>query len=246
VRSPATAAGSDTGPDRLAASGHLTVRQEEGGRRRKVFSLTAKGRQALDEWLVRPVEDVFEMRDEAVLQLFFSDHMSTEALVRLARREIELYERRLELYADIAALELPRHGEGRRMAPSRLGVKLAQAFREFWEEVAEDPPRRSDPRGVHDDGVSPRPKQCRSPCAARSPGAVCSRKAEPTCWSLRSPLSVGDAGRIGDGSPRATDAGAPAESARKLARPELFTEVAAALLELGDDRFLLLGLGEHQ
>jgi PadR family transcriptional regulator AphA len=145
-------------PDRLAASGHLTVRQEEGGRRRKVFSLTAKGRQALDEWLVRPVEDVFEMRDEAVLQLFFSDHMSTEALVRLARREIELYERRLELYADIAALELPRHGEGRRMAPLRLGVKLAQAFREFWEEVAEDPPRRSDPRGVHDDGVSPSPE----------------------------------------------------------------------------------------
>ena len=47
-------------------------------------------------------------------------------------------------------------------------------------------------------------------------------------------------------SPSVTDAGASAESARNLAWPELFTEVAAALLEFGDDRFLLFGLAEHQ
>lgn len=127
-------------PDRLAASGHLTVDQEPRGRRRKVFTLTPQGRSALTTWLERPVQDVFEMRDEAVLQLFFSDQLSPSALVDLARREIALYQQRLDEYERIAARELPRHGQDRRMAPLRLGVKLAEAFREFWEEIAQDPP----------------------------------------------------------------------------------------------------------
>ncbi|MBW0118788.1 PadR family transcriptional regulator [Pseudonocardia abyssalis] len=127
-------------PDRLTASGHLTVDQEPGGRRRKVFALTPRGRSALDTWLTRPVEDVFEMRDEAVLQLFFSDQLTATALVDLARHEIALYQRRLDEYERIAARELPRHGQDRRMAPLRLGIKLAEAFREFWEEIAADPP----------------------------------------------------------------------------------------------------------
>ncbi|WP_300010552.1 PadR family transcriptional regulator [Pseudonocardia sp.] len=127
-------------PDRLAASGHLTVDQEPGGRRRKVFTLTSQGRSALTSWLERPVQDVFEMRDEAVLQLFFSDQLTASALVDLARREIALYQQRLDEYERIAARELPRHGQDRRMAPLRLGAKLAEAFREFWEEIAQDPP----------------------------------------------------------------------------------------------------------
>lgn len=127
-------------PDRLATSGHLTVDQEPGGRRRKVFTLTPQGRSALTAWLERPVQDVFEMRDEAVLQLFFSDQLTEPALVDLARREIALYRQRLDEYERIAARELPRHGQDRRMAPLRLGIKLAEAFRDFWEEIAQDPP----------------------------------------------------------------------------------------------------------
>jgi PadR family transcriptional regulator AphA len=138
-------------PDRLAASGHLAVDQEIDGRRRKVFSLTTLGRNALHSWLNRPVEDVFEMRDEAVLQLFFSDHLPSSALVDLAHRELSLYQQRLEEYARIASRELPRHGQDRRMAPLRLGVKLAEAFCEFWEEIAQDPPPPTSP---HDDSAA--------------------------------------------------------------------------------------------
>jgi DNA-binding PadR family transcriptional regulator len=139
-------------PDRLAASGHLTVVQEVGGRRRKVFSLTARGRDALRAWLDRPVDHVFEMRDEAVLQLFFSDQLSPPALVQLAEREIALYQQRLDEYARIASRELPRRGQDRRMAPLRLGVKLAEAFREFWEEIAQEPPP---PSATNDDQAEP-------------------------------------------------------------------------------------------
>ena len=101
-------------PDRLAASGHLTVDQEPRGRRRKVFTLTPQGRSALTTWLERPVQDVFEMRDEAVLQLFFSDQLSPSALVDLARREIALYQQRLDEYERIAARELIRSATARR------------------------------------------------------------------------------------------------------------------------------------
>ncbi|MBB4689555.1 PadR family transcriptional regulator [Amycolatopsis jiangsuensis] len=132
-------------PARLAASGHLDVEEEAGGRRRKFFTLTSLGRSALQTWLAKPVDDVFEMRDEAVLRLFFSDSLPPSALVELAEREISLYERRLERYRQIAAHELPRHGHDRRMAPLRLGVKLAEAFREFWEEISLDPPPPSPP-----------------------------------------------------------------------------------------------------
>lgn len=132
--------------DRLADSGYLTVDQEPDGRRRKVFSLTDQGREALHIWLNLPIDYVVEMRDEAVLQLFFSDQLPTSAIVELAEREIALYQQRLDDYAHIAARNLPRFGHDRRMAPLRLGVKLAEVFREFWEEIAQDPPPPTKPR----------------------------------------------------------------------------------------------------
>ena len=42
-----------------------------GGRRRKVYRLTAAGRRELRRWLEEPPE-TFEVRDEALLKLFFS------------------------------------------------------------------------------------------------------------------------------------------------------------------------------
>jgi DNA-binding PadR family transcriptional regulator len=57
-------------PARLAAAGYLTVRQEPGGRRRKVYSLTAGGRAALREWAAEPTASPPQLRDELVLKLF--------------------------------------------------------------------------------------------------------------------------------------------------------------------------------
>lgn len=126
--------------DRLVDFGLLTVHREQGGRRRKIFELTDRGAEALRTWLAAPAQGIFEMRDEAVLQLFFSDQLSSEQLVELARLEAAQYERRLKTYADIAAAEFPRHGQDRRMAPLRLGIRLAEVFRAFWIEIGEAPP----------------------------------------------------------------------------------------------------------
>lgn len=57
-------------PARLAAAGYLSARQEEGGRRRRVYALTAKGREALARWAAEPTASPPQLRDEAVLKVF--------------------------------------------------------------------------------------------------------------------------------------------------------------------------------
>ncbi len=57
-------------PARLAAGGYLTVRQEAGGRRRKLYLLTGEGRAALAAWAAEPTAAPPQIRDEAMLKVF--------------------------------------------------------------------------------------------------------------------------------------------------------------------------------
>jgi DNA-binding PadR family transcriptional regulator len=57
-------------PARLADGGYLTVRQEESGRRRKLYALTDAGREALHAWTDEPDAAPPQLRDEALLKIF--------------------------------------------------------------------------------------------------------------------------------------------------------------------------------
>jgi PadR family transcriptional regulator AphA len=57
-------------PARLARGGYLSERQEQGGRRRKLYALTDTGREALARWLRSPAAAPPQLRDEAVLKIF--------------------------------------------------------------------------------------------------------------------------------------------------------------------------------
>jgi PadR family transcriptional regulator AphA len=57
-------------PARLAADGYLSMHQEEGGRRRKTYSLTEEGRAALAAWAADPVAAPPQVRDETILKIF--------------------------------------------------------------------------------------------------------------------------------------------------------------------------------
>lgn len=126
-------------PERLAAAGLLAQEQEEGGRHRKVYSLTEAGREALNGWLATPPGEVFEMRDMAVMQLFFSEFMTRETLVTLAQDQMRLYAERIAVLEAIALHYSERQGR-RRMAPLDLGLRMAKTCLEFWTDMAEDPP----------------------------------------------------------------------------------------------------------
>jgi len=57
-------------PARLAAGGYLSVRQEEEGRRRRFYSLTERGREALVAWASDPEVAPPQLREEAILKVF--------------------------------------------------------------------------------------------------------------------------------------------------------------------------------
>jgi PadR family transcriptional regulator AphA len=57
-------------PARLAAGGYLSARQEESGRRRRVYALTDTGREALREWAAEPAAAPPQLRDELLLKVF--------------------------------------------------------------------------------------------------------------------------------------------------------------------------------
>lgn len=57
-------------PARLAAAGYLSLRQEDSGRRRKAYSLTDSGREALAAWANDAAATAPQLREEAVLKVF--------------------------------------------------------------------------------------------------------------------------------------------------------------------------------
>jgi len=57
-------------PARLAKSGYLSEHQEQGGRRRKRYTLTDLGREALRAWTDAPGAPPSQYRDEAMLKVF--------------------------------------------------------------------------------------------------------------------------------------------------------------------------------
>jgi DNA-binding PadR family transcriptional regulator len=64
---------------RLEAQGLVNGRPEpSGGRARMVFELTSDGEAALGSWLQSDTELLFELRDEGMLKLFFSDAASPQ------------------------------------------------------------------------------------------------------------------------------------------------------------------------
>ena len=127
-------------PDRLARAGLLVEEREENGRRRRTYALTDAGRAALTAWLHQPTTDVMQLRDFAALKIFFSEFMSTEALIAMAEEQVRLYDQRLVEYEAIEARYANRPDLGRRMASLDLGFRLARAAQAFWRDIAADPP----------------------------------------------------------------------------------------------------------
>ena len=84
---------------RLSAAGLLIERREHHGRRRKVYSLTPAGREALEAWRRSPTEGMGELRDPGLLKLFFGADIPTLAAARLEAHQHQLtgYERRIDV-----------------------------------------------------------------------------------------------------------------------------------------------------
>jgi hypothetical protein len=83
---------------------------------------------------------MFELRDMALLQLFFSEFADRATLAKLAERQVKLRRERLAVYDEITARYKHRKDRQRRLAPLGMGVLLEKAYIKFWRGIAETPP----------------------------------------------------------------------------------------------------------
>ncbi|MFL5828621.1 MAG: PadR family transcriptional regulator [Solirubrobacteraceae bacterium] len=119
---------------RLEDAGLVQGRQEPTGERaRTVYDVTDAGREALHSWLASSEPLAYELRDEGMLKLFFSDNLP-ERRVEIIREMRERSERKL---AQLRAIRP--HAEGGPTGP-RLTLDLGMTATEClikWCEATE-------------------------------------------------------------------------------------------------------------
>jgi PadR family transcriptional regulator, regulatory protein AphA len=119
-------------PARLARAGYLTENREEDGRRRKRYTLTLRGRDALRRWTDAPTTEYTELRDLAFLKLFFGADPAAMAETQLAAlRPL------LQSYKALRALD---DGEGPRGPRQTLeaGIDHVKTSIRIWERIARE------------------------------------------------------------------------------------------------------------
>jgi PadR family transcriptional regulator AphA len=131
-------------PPRLVELGLLTEEREQDGRRRRLFTITDAGRGALREWLGHPARQPTELRDLALLQLFFADLGPTAARLTIAVEQLALHRAQLAEYEAGQRLENGLNGPGTvsrsvehwRGVTLPMGLLYERAAVEFWAGVA--------------------------------------------------------------------------------------------------------------
>src|SRR4051795_2625573 len=117
-------------PARLAAAGYLHEDQEEGGRRRKRYTLTDAGRTALAEWLAPTPFTPPQVRDEQMLRMFLGADPRPLVEARVEWHRDKLAE--LEGYlAEVRAAGGPAGVEGSLIAGTAYHRLLGDAFAAF-------------------------------------------------------------------------------------------------------------------
>ena len=122
-------------PARLVDLGLLSDEQETGGRKRRTYRLTDAGRDALRAWLAEPTDEPTEIRDLAVLKLFFGSQAEPQQLRTLAEHAASAHRTRLAEYETIATFPDIEHHE---RATLEMGMQFERLAISYWEKVAED------------------------------------------------------------------------------------------------------------
>jgi DNA-binding PadR family transcriptional regulator len=113
-------------PARLARAGYVTERQEPDGRRRKLYSLTQRGRDALEEWLTVLTPEPYTLRDLALLKLFFGADVGA-----LAEIQLETHRQKLSEYEAMLAQTTEQAPVGPLLALD-LGTRHERETVDFW------------------------------------------------------------------------------------------------------------------
>jgi PadR family transcriptional regulator, regulatory protein AphA len=131
---------------RLEDSGLITGSDaSQGARQRTVYKVTAKGRRAAQAWIEREPQ-VFELRDEGLLELFFAGSIDPTRTAEIARERAAVA---AETAATLRSLEEQIEEKGRHEGPEhrpdagsltvlRYGIEMNEWAAEWFERAAGD------------------------------------------------------------------------------------------------------------
>jgi PadR family transcriptional regulator, regulatory protein AphA len=121
-----------TEPVRLAGAGYVTEEREEGGRRRKLYEITDRGREALGEWRHAPTGELAELRDHGLLKLFFGADATT-----LAPAQLEAHREKLAEYEALRDQDVGDQPRGPWLA-LEAGIRAERSWVGYWEWVLKE------------------------------------------------------------------------------------------------------------
>ena len=116
--------------ERLAAAGYLDERRERTSRRRRIYSLTAKGGEGLSHWREEQTDALPELRDVSLLKLFMGADPRP-----LAAAQLEAHERKLAGYFELAAADDGQPPRGPWQA-LEAGIAHERVWVQFWSNLA--------------------------------------------------------------------------------------------------------------
>ena len=123
-------------PARLVELGLLSGDREDAGRRKRRYTITDAGGDALQRWLSTPASGVTELRDLGMLQLFFGSCVGPDTVRDLAQTQVAAHEARLAEYEEIA--KHAHQGDPFQYTTLAMGLRFEQAAITFWRDVEAD------------------------------------------------------------------------------------------------------------
>jgi DNA-binding PadR family transcriptional regulator len=120
---------------RLVRDGYVREREADGARRKKVLSLTAKGRAAVNRWL-RSAAGMPALYDESLAKLFFASRGDRAKTREMLEDQLEQHTHRLQEFEGIrAALEQANEPDpGYELMTLQLGLRVERAWVDWLEE----------------------------------------------------------------------------------------------------------------
>lgn len=116
-------------PTRLVDAGLLTAETDTETRQKTRFSITQAGEDALDSWLDQTADEMPQLRDLAILKVFFGAEPETIARVRLLAHQARLKEYEFLREAGGLAHQGPRNALAAAIAHERTSIR-------YWSELA--------------------------------------------------------------------------------------------------------------
>lgn len=120
---------------RLAEEGLLAEKREKDGRRRKTYSVTKAGKEALSAWLEEvAVSELPEVRDPGLLKIYFGADPKAVAAAQTAAHAARLKEWE-NLRQALSGYDVP-EGPGITLD---AGIDWGRAITKFWSSLSDSP-----------------------------------------------------------------------------------------------------------